>query len=104
VRGKKSILSNLTSQVLLAIVAVILVGHFFPSFANSAKLISEIFINLIRMVVAPIIFHTMVLGNAGVGSLKRLGCVGGKAHLIFRNCNDPGIGHWVGCGPCSAAR
>lgn len=83
VEGKKSIFSNLTVQVLIAIVAGILVGNFFPAFAPTAKLISEIFINLIRMLVAPIIFLTVVIGIAGVGSLKKLGRVGGKALLYF---------------------
>jgi len=83
VEGKKNIFSNLTVQVLIAIVAGILVGNFFPAFAPTAKLISEIFINLIRMLVAPIIFLTVVIGIAGVGSLKKLGRVGGKALLYF---------------------
>ncbi|MCW5910754.1 MAG: C4-dicarboxylate transporter DctA [Cyclobacteriaceae bacterium] len=80
---KKSIFSNLTVQVLIAIVLGIIVGALFPAFASTAKLISEVFINLIRMVVAPIIFFTVVIGIAGVGSLKKLGRVGGKALLYF---------------------
>jgi aerobic C4-dicarboxylate transport protein len=70
-------------QVLIAIVLGCLTGYFFPQFAATAKLISETFINLIKMLIAPIIFVTVVLGIAGVGNLKKVGRVGGKAILYF---------------------
>jgi aerobic C4-dicarboxylate transport protein len=78
-----SALKNLTVQVLIAITFGIIVGYMFPQFAPTAKIISEVFINLIRMVIAPIIFLTVVLGIAGVGNLKKVGRVGGKALLYF---------------------
>jgi len=79
----KSILSNLTFQVLVAITFGILVGAYFPGFAPSAKLISQGFINLISMLIAPIIFFTIVLGIAHMGDMKKVGRVGGKALLYF---------------------
>ena len=79
----KSILSNLTFQVLVAITIGILVGAYFPDFAPSAKLISQGFINLISMLIAPIIFFTIVLGIAHMGDMKKVGRVGGKALLYF---------------------
>jgi len=79
----KSILSNLTFQVLVAITIGILVGAYFPGFAPSAKLISQGFINLISMLIAPIIFFTIVLGIAHMGDMKKVGRVGGKALLYF---------------------
>ena len=79
----KSIISNLTVQVLVAITIGILVGAYFPGFAPSAKLISQGFINLISMLIAPIIFFTIVLGIAHMGDMKKVGRVGGKALLYF---------------------
>ncbi len=70
-------------QVIIGIIAGVIVGWLFPSFAPIAKLISEIFINMIRMVIAPVIFFTIVLGIAGAGNLKKVGRVGGKGLLYF---------------------
>lgn len=70
-------------QVLIGIVAGIIAGWLFPTFAPTAKLISEMFINMIRMVIAPVIFFTIVLGIAGAGDLKKVGRVGGKGLLYF---------------------
>jgi aerobic C4-dicarboxylate transport protein len=69
--------------VLVAIVLGILVGINFPGFAPTAKLISQTFINMISMLIAPIIFFTIVLGIAQMGDLKKVGRVGGKALLYF---------------------
>jgi aerobic C4-dicarboxylate transport protein len=79
----KKIFSNLTFQVLLAIIIGIYVGAYFPGFAPTAKLISQGFINLISMLIAPIIFFTIVLGIAHMGDMKKVGRVGGKALLYF---------------------
>jgi aerobic C4-dicarboxylate transport protein len=70
-------------QVLLAIVLGVLVGWLFPGFAPAGKIISEKFIDLIKMVIAPIIFFTIVLGIAGAGDMKKVGRVGGKGLLYF---------------------
>jgi aerobic C4-dicarboxylate transport protein len=70
-------------QVIIAIIIGCLVGFYFPAFSPIAKLISETFINLIKMLIAPIIFTTVVLGIAGVGNMKKVGRVGGKAILYF---------------------
>lgn len=70
-------------QVLIGIIAGILVGYFFPSFSTAAKLISETFINMIRMVIAPVIFFTIVTGIAGASDLKKAGRIGGKAIIYF---------------------
>ncbi|CAG2170289.1 unnamed protein product [Oppiella nova] len=59
-------------------IQVIIVGWLFPPFAPTAKLISDMFINMIRMVIAPVIFFTIVLGIAGA-----VGRVGGKGLLYF---------------------
>lgn len=70
-------------QVIIGIVAGILVGWLFPSFHPTAKLISDIFIRLIKMMIAPVIFFTIVLGIVGAGDLKKIGRVGGKALIYF---------------------
>jgi aerobic C4-dicarboxylate transport protein len=79
----KKIFSNLTFQVIVAIILGISVGAYFPGFAPTAKLISQGFINLISMLIAPIIFFTIVLGIAHMGDMKKVGRVGGKALLYF---------------------
>ena len=70
-------------QVIIGIILGVIVGRFFPSFAPAAKLISDTFINMIRMVIAPIIFFTIISGIAGAGSMKKVGRVGGKALIYF---------------------
>jgi aerobic C4-dicarboxylate transport protein len=70
-------------QVIIGISLGILVGWLFPSFAPMGKLISEKFIDLIKMIIAPIIFFTIVLGIAGAGDMKKVGRVGGKGLLYF---------------------
>jgi aerobic C4-dicarboxylate transport protein len=61
----------------------VIVGVLFPEFSGGAKLISQVFINMITMLVAPIIFFTIVLGIAAMDDMKKIGRVGGKALLYF---------------------
>lgn len=70
-------------QVLIGIGLGILCGWLFPGFAPTAKLISETFINMIRMIIAPVIFCSIVTGIAGSGSMKKVGRVGVKALVYF---------------------
>ncbi len=70
-------------QVLIGIILGGIVGYYFPAFTPTAKLISDTFINLIKMLITPIIFLTVVLGIAGVGDMKKFGRVGGKGLLYF---------------------
>ncbi len=79
----KKVLLNLNFQVLMAILLGVVVGIYFPTFAPTAKLISEKFIDLIKWLIAPIIFLTIVLGIASMGDIKKVGRVGGKAILYF---------------------
>ncbi len=79
----KKLLFNLNFQVITGIVLGIIVGFLFPSFGPTAKLISQTFISLITMLIAPIIFFTIVLGIAGMSDIKKVGRVGGKALLYF---------------------
>jgi aerobic C4-dicarboxylate transport protein len=74
---------NLTLQVLLAIVLGILVGQFFPHQGENLKVLSDVFVKMIKMVIAPIVFFTIVIGIAGMGDMKKVGRIGGKALLYF---------------------
>ncbi len=80
---RKSIFRHLYFQVVVAILLGTLVGHFYPKFAVELKPLGDAFIKLIRMIVAPIIFTTVVLGIAGMNDSKRVGRVGLKAFLYF---------------------
>src|SRR4030095_7810220 len=80
---RKPFYHHLYFQVLIAIVLAVAVGTYFPNFAISLKPLGDAFIKLIKMVVAPIIFTTVVVGMAGSGSLKRVGRVGLKSFLYF---------------------
>ncbi|MBV6425931.1 MAG: C4-dicarboxylate transport protein [Haliscomenobacter sp.] len=82
-RFQMKYLKILYVQVLLGIVLGILTGWLFPGFAGAAKLISDTFINMIRMVIAPVIFLTIVSGIAGAGNLGKVGRVGLKALIYF---------------------
>ncbi|GAB3636280.1 dicarboxylate/amino acid:cation symporter [Hymenobacter arcticus] len=79
----KRAFSNLTVQVLTAIALGVLVGGLFPKFGAALKPVADTFISLIKMLITPIIFLTVVLGIAGMGSMKKVGRVGGKALLYF---------------------
>src|SRR3982751_2052935 len=70
-------------QVVIGIILGILTGWLFPSFAFTGKLISEKFIDLIKMIIPLIIFFTIVLGIAGAGDMKKVGRVGGKGLIYF---------------------
>jgi len=70
-------------QVLFAIVAGVLLGHFAAQYAVRMKPLGDGFVALIRMIIAPIIFCTVVSGIAGMDDMKKVGRVGGKALLYF---------------------
>ncbi|MDR0483772.1 MAG: dicarboxylate/amino acid:cation symporter [Alphaproteobacteria bacterium] len=70
-------------QVLIAIVIGILLGYFYPDIAVEMRPLGTAFINLIKMVIAPIIFCTVVTGIAGMGNLKAVGKTGGIALTLF---------------------
>ncbi len=70
-------------QVLLAIVIGILIGYFYPSLGVQLKPLGDGFIKLIKMMIAPIIFCTIVTGIAGMQNTKKVGRVGLKAILYF---------------------
>jgi aerobic C4-dicarboxylate transport protein len=70
-------------QVLIAITIGVLLGAFYPDFAVQLKPLGDAFIKLIKMMIAPIIFCTIVTGIAGMQNTKKIGSVGLKAILYF---------------------
>jgi aerobic C4-dicarboxylate transport protein len=74
---------NLTVRVLVAIALGALVGALWPSAGRAMKPVGDTFVNLVRMVIAPVIFLTIVLGIAHTSDLKRVGRVGIKALVYF---------------------
>jgi aerobic C4-dicarboxylate transport protein len=80
---RKKIHHHLYAQVLIAISIGIVLGHFYPDTAVSMKPLGDGFIKLIKMLIAPIIFCTVVTGIAGMQDIEKVGRVGVKALLYF---------------------
>src|SRR5436190_5749727 len=88
---RKRFYHHLYFWVLVGMLLGILVGHFFPEkgaqpgdfTGTQLKPLGDAFIRLIRMMVAPIIFTTVVVGMAGMGNLKRIGRIGIKSFIYF---------------------
>lgn len=79
----KRFYNNLTFRVLVAIALGVLLGAFFPKTGEAMQPIAKTFINMIKMVIAPIIFLTIVTGIGKVSDLRQFGRIGGKALLYF---------------------
>ena len=80
---KKPLYKHLYAQVLFAIACGIVLGHFWPQTGEAMKPFGDAFIKLIKMIIAPIIFCTVVTGIAGMEDMKKVGRVGGKALIYF---------------------
>jgi len=74
---------SMTTQVLIAIVLGVVFGALFPKTGAELKVLADIFVKMIKMVIAPIIFLTIVVGIAGMGDLKKVGRIGGRAIIYF---------------------
>jgi proton glutamate symport protein len=74
---------SLTTWILVAMVIGAEVGHDFPDVAVALRVLSQIFLRLIRTIVAPLLFATLVVGIAGHSSLKQVGRMGVKAMVYF---------------------
>jgi proton glutamate symport protein len=74
---------SLTSWIFIAMAAGIAFGHFFPAIGQQLTPVSNIFIRMIKSIIAPLLFATLVVGIAGSGSAKAMGRIGLKAILYF---------------------
>ena len=79
----KPLYKSLYFQVIVAIVIGVLIGHFYPETGTAMKPLGDGFIKLIKMIIAPIIFCTVVVGIAGMEDMKKVGKTGGYALLYF---------------------
>ncbi|NHB93898.1 C4-dicarboxylate transporter DctA [Photorhabdus cinerea] len=80
---KKNLLKSLYFQVLVAITIGILLGHFYPELGAEMKPLGDGFVKLVKMVIAPVIFCTVVTGIAGMESMKAVGKTGAIALIYF---------------------
>ena len=74
---------SLTTQIFLGLVIGGLVGYFRPSWGNQIYFLRDIFLNLIKSIIAPLVFSTLVVGIAGGGHIKKVGRMGVKALVYF---------------------
>jgi len=75
--------ASLTTWIFVAVIVGAAFGYFFPTAATELRILSTIFIRLIRTIVAPLLFATLVVGIAGHGNLKQVGRIGIKALVYF---------------------
>jgi proton glutamate symport protein len=74
---------SLTFWIAVSIVVGIAIGYFFPDVASQLRIVSQIFLRLIRTIVAPLLFATLVVGIAGHSNLKQVGRMGVKSLIYF---------------------
>ncbi len=80
---KPPLYKSLYAQVIVAIIIGVLLGHFLPETGTAMKPLGDGFIKLIKMIIAPVIFCTVVIGIAGMEDMKKVGKTGGLALLYF---------------------
>jgi proton glutamate symport protein len=74
---------SLTTQIMIGLVVGALIGWLRPDWGNKVYFLRDIFINLIKSIIAPLVFSTIVVGIAGAGALKKVGRIGIKALIFF---------------------
>ncbi len=104
--------SKLTALIFLALILGVIVGHFAPDFAVKMHPLAAIFLRMIKMIIAPLLFSTLVVGIAGHGDAKSMGKIGLKTIIYFEivttlaliigltmaNIFQPGVGFVIGTG------
>ena len=92
IETKKSFLSNLTVQILIAMILGAILGIFIHNnyseeaakeFSGYIKMLATVFIRLVQMIISPLVFTTLVVGIAKLGDIKSVGRIGGKAMVWF---------------------
>jgi proton glutamate symport protein len=74
---------SLTTQIFIGLVAGVLIGYLWPNVGVSIKPLADMFLRMIKMIIAPLLFSTLVVGIAGSGDLKAMGRIGLKAIIWF---------------------
>ena len=80
---KQPLYKVLYVQVIVAILLGIMLGHFYPDVGESFKPLGDGFIKIVKMIIAPVIFLTVVTGIAGMSNMKAVGKVAGKSMIYF---------------------
>lgn len=80
---KRSRMPSLTTQIFIGLVLGIIVGSLWPSFGVAIKPLADAFLRMIKMIIAPLLFSTLVVGIAGTGDLKAMGRISLKAIIFF---------------------
>jgi len=107
---------GLATQIFIGLVLGIVFGYIFPEYGKQLKPLGDAFIRMIKMIVVPLIFSSLVMGIAGTGDFKKLGRLGGKAIIWFEfattlalivgltvvNVLKPGVGVAITGGPTDA--
>ena len=75
--------SKLTALIFLALILGVIVGHFAPDFAVKMHPLAAIFLRMIKMIIAPLLFSTLVVGIAGHGDAKSMVKIGLKTIIYF---------------------
>lgn len=81
VKGKKGI--GLTTQIFLGLILGVVFGYVFPNYGVALKPVGDMFIRMIKMIVVPLIFSSLIMGIAGTGDFKKLGRLGVKSLIWF---------------------
>jgi proton glutamate symport protein len=79
----RSRMPSVTTQIFIGLLAGIVVGYLWPSFGVAIKPLADAFLRMIKMLIAPLLFATLVVGIAGTGDMKSMGRIGLKAILYF---------------------
>src|SRR6202171_208363 len=74
---------SLTTQIMIGLVVGAAIGWLRPDWGNAVYFLRDIFINLIKSIIAPLVFSTIVVGIAGAGALRKVGRMGMKALIYF---------------------
>ena len=82
-RPAPSGLPSLTTQIFIGLLLGIAVGYLWPQFGVAVKPLADVFLRMIKMIIAPLLFSTLVVGIAGTGDMKAMGRIGLKAIVYF---------------------
>src|SRR5438874_8393477 len=74
---------SLTTQIIIGLIVGVAVGWIRPEWGNNVYFLRDIFLNLIKSIIGPLVFSTLVVGIAGAGALRKVGRMGFKALVYF---------------------
>src|SRR2546427_13068223 len=84
-RSRSSRMPGVTTQIFIGLLLGIVVGYVWPAFGVAIKPLADAFLRMIKMIIAPLLFATLVVGIAGTGDLKAMGRIGLKAIVYFED-------------------